>query len=237
MISSHPHIEKPHDDTVIWRYIDLEKFISLLHTRSLFLCRLDDFKDQWEGSWPKPIVEALKTNWQAGPADHFLQVSSRLRCTHYVSCWHASPSESAALWDLYSGRSGVAIRSTVRSLIASISDTKDYYLGWVKYIDFDKYDVPELNMLVPPFYKRKSFEHEREIRVLHWDVPGGRSEDIPRDAAKNHRLSIDPSVMVEQLYISPASPEWLVSAIGEVCRRFGLSAPVTKSELYDPRVY
>jgi len=237
MLSSHPNIEQPTPETTIWRYIDLERFISLLHTRSLFLCRLDAFRDPWEGSWPRPLVEAVRANWTDGQGDHFLEMSHKLRVANYVSCWHASQSESAALWDLYSGKSGVAIQSTVGALQSSISDEKNYYIGTVKYIDFDTEPVPELNLLVPPFLKRKSFEHEREIRVLHWQVPTNSNGVQPAIAAENHSLVIDPNVLIDKLYIAPSSPSWLTQALQDLCKRFGLSASVTRSSLYDPHVY
>ncbi len=36
---------------VVWRYLTLSKFISLLHSEALFLCRADHFEDQTEGEW------------------------------------------------------------------------------------------------------------------------------------------------------------------------------------------
>lgn len=237
MLLSHPNIEQPSPDTTIWRYIDLERFISLLHTRSLYLCRLDAFRDPWEGSWPTSLVQAIKANWPAERGNQFLAKSNDLRAANFVSCWHTSESESAALWDLYSGKSGVAIQSTVASLTSAITDSKDYYIGVVKYIDFDTADIPELNLLIPPFFKRKSFEHEHEIRVLHWDPQCDSTRFQPAMVAKNHSLTLDPNVLIKKLYIAPSSPSWLKNALQDLCSRFNLSAIVTKSSLYDQRVY
>lgn len=237
MLSNHPHIENPAPETTIWRYIDLEKLLSLLHNRSLFLCRLDAFRDPWEGSWPRRVVEAARTNWPAVQVDGFLELSRQIKSSIYVSCWHSSQHESAALWDLYSGKSGVAIRSTVGALQRSISDEKSYYIGKVKYIDFDTEPTPELNVLVPPFLKRKSFEHEREIRVMYWQTPDASQAARSSIIADNHALTIDPNTLIENLYISPSSPSWLTESLQDVCRRFDLSAAVTRSSLYDEHIY
>lgn len=43
--------------STIWRYLDLEKFRSLLETKSLFFCRADKFSDPFEGSLPKREAE------------------------------------------------------------------------------------------------------------------------------------------------------------------------------------
>lgn len=237
MLSTHANIETPATETTIWRYLDLERFISLLHTRSLFLSRLDAFRDPWEGTWPRAVVDGVRAHWDKKNGDQFLEMSQTLRIANYVSCWHASESESAALWDLYSGKSGVAIQSTVRSLQSAITDDKEYYIGKVSYVDFDTQPVPDLNLLVPPFLKRKSFEHEREIRVLHWLVPTDANGVQPSLAAESYSLTIEPDVLVERLYVAPSAPSWLPEALQELCRRFDLAADVTRSSLYDPRIY
>ena len=41
--------ENPEDDSVIWRSLDLAKFISLQKERALYLTRADRFEDQFEG--------------------------------------------------------------------------------------------------------------------------------------------------------------------------------------------
>ena len=40
----------PEDDSVIWRFLDLAKFISLLKDSALFMTRADKFEDQFEGA-------------------------------------------------------------------------------------------------------------------------------------------------------------------------------------------
>ena len=38
------------DSTIIWRYLDLAKFLDLLENQFLFFCRADKFSDPLEGS-------------------------------------------------------------------------------------------------------------------------------------------------------------------------------------------
>ncbi len=40
-------------NTIIWRYLDFEKYKSLLENKALFFCRADKFIDPFEGSLPK----------------------------------------------------------------------------------------------------------------------------------------------------------------------------------------
>ena len=230
MLATNPRIETPPDDSVIWRYMDLERFLALLTSEALHLCRIDCFRDPWEGSWPQSVIDGARKNWQEGSADQFMRMSDETRKRLFVSCWHESANESAALWDLYTNRSGVAIQSSVGSLRRSISDLRDYFVGRVRYVDFDKEPTPELNVLVPPFLKRKSFEHEKELRVLYWQADAN-------PAADDHSLKLDTNVLIERLYVSPTSPPWLVPSLERLCARFGISAKTSRSSLYDPRVY
>ena len=42
--------EIPDDNSIIWRFLDLAKFISLLKENALFMTRADKFEDQFEGA-------------------------------------------------------------------------------------------------------------------------------------------------------------------------------------------
>jgi len=229
MIEQHPNIETPSDDTLIWRYLDIERFIALIESNKIFLSRLDKMKDTWESTWPQKLLENIATHWPKDEYKWFF--SDKLKYINFVSCWHESKSESAALWDLYSGKSGIAIQSTVGSLKRSICEEKSLFLGRVNYIDFEHEDLPELNMLIPPFLKRKSFEHEKEIRLLLWDPVNSNTPN------EFHELNIDISILIENLYISPFCPDWFVSALAGMCKKYNITAPVIKSSLYDARVY
>lgn len=44
-------------------------------------------------------------------------------------------------------------------------------IGLVKYIDYDKDVFPLDNTFYPFTHKRKSFEHEREVRFLIQNLP------------------------------------------------------------------
>ena len=46
----YPACEISEDDSVIWRFLDLAKFISLQKERALYLPRPDKFEDQFEGT-------------------------------------------------------------------------------------------------------------------------------------------------------------------------------------------
>ncbi len=41
------------DQTEIWRYLDLYRFLALLSQGALYFSRLDELDDKWEGSAPR----------------------------------------------------------------------------------------------------------------------------------------------------------------------------------------
>ncbi len=237
MYADHPEILSPPDDAVVWRYVDIPRLLHLLCERKLHLTRIDGFDDGWEGTWPTSVVAAIRSNWPKQNQEYLLSTTEKARRSFFVSCWHESAVESAALWSAYSGVAGVAIQSTVCRVKQAVSDAKQYYIGRIRYIDFSQEPVTPLNMFVPPFLKRRSFEHEREVRLLHWGLPTNDQVVQWDQSAPFHQLEIDPNALIQRVFVSPTSQEWICHIVETLCRRFGVEAPVQRSTLFDPRVY
>ncbi len=189
----------------IWRFMDFTKFVSMLHTKSLFFARSDMFKDQFEGSYPKSFFDHEedkrkdfeKTDYFTfDPFDSdrkkynqsipYSETRKKLREYVVINCWHCSDHESAAMWELYlSTNEGVTIQSHVMELTncfdeAMKSSLENNYLSTivpVEYIDFQK-DNPEINGISAFALKRKSFEHEKEVRAIIWRNSLGSIEDL-----------------------------------------------------------
>jgi len=53
-------ISLPDNDTIVWKYMDLSKFLDMLLCRQLFMSRSDKFEDQYEGTFSEPTYEELK---------------------------------------------------------------------------------------------------------------------------------------------------------------------------------
>ena len=52
----------PPADTILWRYMDFTKFVSLLEKRSLFFARADKLGDPFEGATPINNIKARYTS-------------------------------------------------------------------------------------------------------------------------------------------------------------------------------
>src|SRR4051794_33548107 len=56
------HLIRPlHKDHKLWRYVDFQKLVLLLQRKALWLNRLDQFQDPFEGALPKSVLDVLSS--------------------------------------------------------------------------------------------------------------------------------------------------------------------------------
>jgi hypothetical protein len=162
--------------SALWRYMTFEKFCWLVEKASLYHARLDRFEDPFEGSVTAAYArnrenEELAPGSRAGDVEPWTWKC--LRYQSLASCWHASEGcESDAQWKIYApGGVGIAVVSSMERLLQSVSFHPHMHgiLGQVEYTDFEQHDMghrPFGTQMSPGFAKRKSFEHEREVRGI-----------------------------------------------------------------------
>lgn len=210
--TAHPACNLPEDSSEkTWRYMDFTKFVSLLEERALFFPRPSSLTDPFEGFLSKPTIEMFKSmphgltpterRRREEIANHNLRVMRSGREILFVSSWHLNAYESCAMWQLYlrSGE-GVAIQSTIQRMIDAFRDTPDaVQLGTVKYVDYNEEQIPWNNTFYLALHKRRSFEHERELRaiVMRPEIVAGIT--IP--------VSLD--TLISRVYVAPNSPIWI----------------------------
>jgi hypothetical protein len=242
--SKHPSFEEPEDPKAqIWRYLDLAKFLSLLEKSALYFCRVDLLGDPFEGSRPRgedalwegilkqddTKKEVLKYNKQ------MINESRRMiRRTMYANCWHLNDHESAAMWHVYSrDAASIALQSTFGRLRDCLHDS--IHIGIVKYIDYETESVPFDNMFNYFLHKRKSFEHERELRALIWTMERstveGKAEWKVSSEQPGIEVPVDLTQLVEQVVIAPEAPGWFFDLVVEVVKRYGFELEVRQSSL------
>lgn len=227
-IKSESYLQPEDPDCLVWRYLTLQKLISLLSSSSLFLARLDSLNDPHEGSYPKQMIDYRDNLYKSeGQLEHLPQhvwgnKLSRTCC--YVNCWAQSDFESEALWRLYTGSNeGVAIRSTYSKLLNVIRNDDELFIGCINYIDYDLQRFDNLlwpagqNILQPVMHKRLAFAHEREIRMVkfplnHWMAEADRPVGLI--------ASVDVIDLIEGVFISPYAPEWYAKVVHDVIDKF-----------------
>ena len=238
-----PPFYPPNDvDTPVWRYMDFTKLVALLSQKSLYFCRIDLLGDPYEGVMPASeqfrqfLNTAAGLQYPGGPdkfSDLIIGTLKQNQKRGYVNCWHLSAVESAAMWRLYAkSDEAVAIKSTYRKLDAALPPSVK--LGVVNYIDFKNV---QLTMPVKPvewyMFKRKSFQHEREVRALIYLQPPARAlnqlDTTP--TAEGMHMVVNLNDLIEEVYVAPSSPKWFFNLVCETLRHFGVRCPCIESDL------
>jgi hypothetical protein len=246
------------EDLVIWRYMDFTKFVALLETQSLFFVRIAHLDDPFEGSFPVsqspldrflgmlphgvfPEGTTVTVSTSPGLEDHW----KVMRNWAMVTCWHGVAHESAAMWKLYAPTGGgVAIRSTVGRLRKALGAPSpppsgfyggdQYHIGMIDYIDFSSANIPLKNTAAQFFRKRRSFEHERELRALfmRWPINENRWFDHSR-RPDDHGMSIsvDLKVLIDEIRVAPQASHWYSELVAKMVSRYGIGVVPQQSEI------
>ncbi len=158
--------------------------------------------------------------------------------TTTVNCWHASDSESEAMWRLYSDNGkAVAVETTLDALKEGIQ-MRDYpavvHIYPVKYLDFFDPALTPPDCVaeghLAPLLKRISYEHEREVRAFIGKVaPAPRTgADVNFWQPSSIRLPVDVKTLVKGVHVSPYAKEPFQSSVSKIADIFGLDTSVVQ---------
>ncbi|MFV8361625.1 hypothetical protein [Flavobacterium sp. LS1P3] len=227
MYINNPNIKLPEDpNTVVWKYLDLSKFLDLLMSEKLFMSRSDKFEDQYEGTFSEPTFEEIKKLSIDNPG--FLNYYKTHREKVAISSWHINEYESFAMWQIFTQNSeGLAIQSTIGRLQESLVPETNFkqYIGEVNYIDYKKEHIPFDDMFFPFLFKRKSFQYEGEVRIIT-DI--GKSDIKINEGLK---INVDISQLIEKIYIHPKSENWYKNLVIQLVKQLGFDFTIEKSDL------
>lgn len=159
-------------NSLIWRYMSVERLVTMLENACLYFAAATQFADPFEGA--TAVVE------HTPPADQrFLdedwteRAFQELRRLTKINCWHCADYESDAMWKLYAGQGkGVAICSSPDRLNLALRSfrlapgygSETIWFGPVRYCDLTKVRL-RTNMERRFFFKHQAFAWEREYRL------------------------------------------------------------------------
>lgn len=232
MHKEHSEIEAPPQNAILWRYMDFTKYISLLDRRALFFARADTLDDPYEGS-----VTAATPRLPGEHTGGLVALRRAMRSNIFVNCWHESDNESAAMWKLYARDAGIAVRSTFTSLARSIQTEHSIYIGRVKYIDYVADPMPTKNIFTPFLHKRRSFEHEREVRAISQDWKGEEfyKELLPQGDGRYYETDVQS--LISEVVVAPFCQDWLFELVASATKKYGLTICVKRSILERPPIF
>jgi hypothetical protein len=227
MYLSSPNIKLPEDpDTIVWKYLDLSKFLDLLLSQKLFMSRSDKFEDQYEGTFSEPTFEEIKKLAANNP--EFLNYYKTHREKVAISSWHINEYESFAMWQIFTQNSeGLAIQSTIGRLQKALEPEKNLkqYIGQVNYIDYKKEYIPFDDLFFPFLFKRKSFQYEREVRII------SDTSDTKININDGIKINVNISQLIDKIYIHPKSENWYKNLVIELVSKLGFDIEIEKSDL------
>jgi hypothetical protein len=238
MYQPHPVFKDPADlNEPVWRYMDLSKFVAILASRSLYFARADLLGDPFEGSYTLQSLELLDTAYRVHGITGMLSDGARRlreqrRKEKVISCWHLNRHESAAMWSLYLKSSeGLAIQSTYAKLRDCFEFEHPVYIGAVDYIDYKTEAFDTGNEFIPFVTKRKSFEHEREVRAIVECASINPDQSGRPLTVGGANIKVSLEKLVQAVYIAPTAPTWFAEVVRQTIKQFGYAFEVRQSDL------
>lgn len=236
-------MELPPSNAPIWRFTDITKLLAMLESQSLWFSSVANLEDPYEAYIQVPTLdewrefrmyeevyvdvkeEDIECLWECEMTN-----AKHVRQTLFENSWHRNDYESAAMWKLYLSHSeGIAIRSTVGRLIDSFQNIPQRILmGMINYVDYEKHPVPN-NVYCRAILKRKSFEHERELRAVYYDPYTNSGSDTELTTGTNIGVNLD--ILIDSIYVAPTAPMWMRDLVEAVVKRYDLQKSIRQSVL------
>lgn len=249
-----PGFEFPHKSLTIWRYMGLEKFLDLISSNRIRLTRaslltdhrelrlpLDKIESEYYRSLRDPNPDERRESENRSLIRQMEERVNALKEKTYVSCWTTGRHESYALWKIYlgGGKAGVAIKSTVSSLLKAISPElkRDIFLARIKYPN----EVKTKNLKDSYFVLTKSrqYEFESELRMFCYSKAsdGILFENTPELKVQldSVTLAVNPTELIKEIYVSPFLSSNFRKTLENVIKKVNpeIGAKVVPSEIRD----
>ena len=204
---------KPSEDCILWRYTDIPSMIEILSFEYLPLIRVSRLSDPTEGALLNSVLNKLPKAADFGKKF----VYDLYKNATFASCWCAHKDELAPMWERFSPRDGVAIKTNAKRLLNCLAPGHGCDIKWVKYINKDSPDdiLSQLASIDPDeyeklqrdlyFYKMSDFLDEREVRILKCRAPKNAWGLVAADGTNRHNLE-----QLKDNYITASEDIWRV---------------------------
>jgi hypothetical protein len=250
MFQHNDEFQQPEDAAVLWRYQDLPRYIDLLLKGQLFFSRADKFEDPFEGKYTlqskHELVEQLKKNKKEDvikakeKVEKLTKEHIEKRAFVTINSWHNNTDENYAMWKIYArGDYGLAIQTTYERLKRSFAATdKTVFIGKVNYYNESSDPIPFGNGLTPFLRKRKIYEYENEVRCCYV-IPPEEKEFVWQEQDKYDGIFVnaDLEILIERIYISPYSPNWIRDIVAGINDKFNIKKEIVHSTVFDSEEY
>lgn len=193
-------------DTPIFHYMDLDYFIAMLASGTLYVKRKRAYSDVFESRLPYQKMFKLHSACEhtVSESDDFqegIQLYDDFKKSGELltSCWTWETEENYLMWNSYSSRIGVRIATTIDEFVCSFKQYDfNIWCGKMKYEDQNA-GGPLIEQL---FSKAYAYCDEREIRFYFFPLSLKNFPDLA-EAKDSAKIKIDPSILISEVRLSP----------------------------------
>ncbi len=237
---------------ILWRYMNFDKFVSLLTTSSLHLSRIDTLKDAREGRWPIRGASEADDPDSVDP-EETARIRKKFREQMFVSCWCAAKEELLPMWGLYTDdQFGIAMMTDLESLKESLCGPGQEFISPVIYEDWNEEHGSLTDPMLPTIFKRDVFSFEQEVRIIRWPwaeelmVSANMADrlglNLPAEGLsvvknfhnleyENQNAPVDLTKLVKKILVTPNAEDWITTTVRELVDKFELDVSVDKSRI------
>jgi len=237
MFEQREGFEQINDEDVLWRYMDLARYLDLLIRKQLFFTRIDQFEDPFEGKYN---VFGRQKQQQIKEYSHLAEAHSRKRIAFTVNTWHQNSDENYAMWNIYARSYGVAVQTSYKNLKGSFHKTdKPVHIGKVIYYNESNQQIPMDDPLAPFVRKRCMYQYEKEVRCCYI-LPEAEQGDFKWEEQGNYNgvfIDVDLDVLMECIYVSPYAPEWFRDLVARTNEAFNIHKEIVHSSVFQSEHY
>ena len=236
----------PHGNSSVWRYMSIEKFLSLITSQELFFANTSRVTDQYDGQIPLSNQQRLlddliakgKSKAEAeSVVNKGLARNNMLRNLSLMNCWSINTHESYALWKIYleGAKTGIAVKtsfSRLKKALKSAEGNDEVYIGQVQYNNsISKIWVDRFTIFTNKL-KYYAFEHELRLFMFYYPKEEGGT-GLRYNFGKGVPINLD--ILIDEIYISPFSPPWFQDVLKETISRINpsLSGKIQMSKIKD----
>lgn len=250
-----PH--EPGESDLLWKYMDLQKFLAIIINKQFYYSRLDQLDDSYEGINQGYLSQLLLhelnkkddiintdhryyQSWFFGKPLRQLEAEfSKKQKLNYVTCWITGSRESTGMWNLYSGPGSVAIKVKYSSLVKFLNadqyefemgdHVKTVHFGRVKYKDFlDRFAVQGQEFQVRNTAFRKDLSFQHEREFRICVTTNGQ---LPEGKVGIRQTFTSFEKLSVEVIVHPKSTSWQYENILKVVETFAPWFKVCPSEL------
>jgi hypothetical protein len=219
---------------ILWRYLDLAKFLDFIMYGRLYFARGDQFTDKFEGAFTKSLRQKIRDSYEEKEFGFtYSGFKKRLRERVYLNCWHRGPDDNMAMWRIYGGSNpSVAITTTVGKLTQALKHAAlPHFMSirrvtYIKHWQDPKIDItPYSNIFA---YKVRAYNYEKEVRA----IIDRHEEDFDSDEMElSMYVNVSPSQLLRSVVFSPEAPVWFKKMIRKLIRDYELDVSIKRSRL------